>query len=78
MPEPTSRVALAKNIRRERTLRGWSGRELAERVGVAQPRIAELENPDGPDPSTKLIDRVADALGVHPSQLLIYSDLATA
>jgi transcriptional regulator with XRE-family HTH domain len=63
------RAVLGSNVYRLRTERGWTQGELAERAGMAQPRIANIENHLG-NPRLDTISRVALALGVEPGVLL--------
>jgi DNA-binding XRE family transcriptional regulator len=58
---PAPDVAVAILVRWARTEAGLTQAELAARMGVAQPRIAELELPGG-NPSIERLQRVAQAL----------------
>jgi transcriptional regulator with XRE-family HTH domain len=63
------RAALAANVYRLRTQRGWTQGQLAEKAGMKQPRIADIENRLG-NPRLHTITRVALALGVSAATLL--------
>ncbi len=63
-----SQVSLARNIIRLRQSAGLSQAELAARVGMRQPRIAELESGSA-NPRLKTLQRVAGALGVDMGKL---------
>ena len=56
-------------IREQREKRGWTKKKLAELVGVTQPYIVQIEN-DGKVPSDAVVERLADALGLDPRELL--------
>lgn len=68
-PEVDPPFILAGNVYRARTRRGLTQAQLAERVGVRQPRIAEIERGDA-NPRLDTIARVAHALGISVSALL--------
>ena len=55
---------IGEEVRRLREERGWSQRELAERMGATQSVIARLEA-GGVVPTIATLDRVAAALGVE-------------
>lgn len=60
---------LAVNVIRTRNERGMTQAQLAEAVGVAQPRIAELERGDA-NPRLVTLSKIAHALGITLSELL--------
>lgn len=60
---------LASNVYRLRKDRGLTQEQLAEAVGVRQPRIAEVERGDA-NPRLLTLARLAFALGVPVSALL--------
>jgi len=60
---------IAAMVRRRRTARGWSMRELAKQTGVSQPFISKLENGQLL-PSLPTLYALASALGTNPSNLL--------
>ena len=55
---------IGEEVRRLRTERGLSQRELAERMGVTQSVVARLEA-GGVEPRLSTLDRVAQALNVE-------------
>lgn len=70
MPTPNTSQLLAFNVTRLRNARGFSQKELARRMKVAHTRVSEIENGHC-GASGNTIDKLADALGVHISELLI-------
>ena len=52
---------LARSLISQRLAKGWSQRELADRVGTKQPVISRLES-GATKPSLTLLERVARAL----------------
>jgi DNA-binding XRE family transcriptional regulator len=62
-------VILAANVLRVRTERGMTQAQLAEAIGVAQPRIAEVERGDA-NPRLSTLSKIAHALGITLSELL--------
>ena len=69
MPSPTTAELIAANVRRIRADRGFSQQELAQRMGVAQSRVSEIEHGRGGVQSST-IDKLSDALACRPSDLL--------
>lgn len=59
------------NIRKYRTEKGLSQRQLGELVGMTQQQIAQYENGKR-KPKLETLDKLAKALGVKPGQL--YAD----
>jgi transcriptional regulator with XRE-family HTH domain len=55
------RTALPFQLRALRTGKGWSQGTIAERAGMAQPRISELERPSGRMPNLDTLCRIAAA-----------------
>ncbi len=51
-----------------RTYKGLSQSELAERMGITQPGIAQMARP-GANLQRRTLEKAATALGVHPEQL---------
>lgn len=64
-----SRLALARNVLRLRVQRGMSQKELAEKAGMRQPRIAEIESART-NAQLDTIDQLAAALHVPSSRLI--------
>jgi transcriptional regulator with XRE-family HTH domain len=61
---------LALNVVRLRSARGLTQAQLAEALGVAQPRIAEIERGDA-NPRLITLSKLAFALGVSLPELLV-------
>jgi transcriptional regulator with XRE-family HTH domain len=66
LEEPRMRVAA--NVYRLRTRSGLTQSGLAERAGMRQPRVAELERGDS-SPNQDTLVRIALALGVDIAEL---------
>lgn len=60
---------LARNARRIRRELGLSQEEVAFRAGLKRSYLSDLERGTR-NPTVRALGRIADALGVHPSQLL--------
>jgi len=63
-------TSLGERIRELRLHQEMTQSELARRVGVAQPRISELENGANRNPAIGTLDKIAQALGVPIGILL--------
>jgi DNA-binding XRE family transcriptional regulator len=61
---------LALNVMRLRAQRGMTQAQLAEAIGVSQPRIAGIESGDA-NPRLATLAKLAHALGVTLSELLV-------
>ena len=59
-----SRINVARALLLARLDRGWTQKELADRVGTRQSRISELESVNG-NPRFETLDRSARALGLE-------------
>ena len=70
-------LALRLSLRWARGDAGLTQAELAERAGVSQPAIAQIENPDA-NPTVGTLIKVADALGFRLRIELIRDAEATA
>jgi ribosome-binding protein aMBF1 (putative translation factor) len=57
-------------LRRERRGEGLTQAELAERSGVAQSTIAQIEGGARPNPHPRTLKKLAEALGVQTRELL--------
>lgn len=57
-------MTLGQRIRLRRRELGYTQHELAEKVGVAQPHISEIETGKTLDPRMKTLRHFARALGV--------------
>ena len=53
---------LGQNIRTQRTGRGWSLAELAEKAGISKAYLSDLENGKGGRPNIQYLLQVASAL----------------
>lgn len=58
------KIVLAVQFRRMRAARGWTQREVAERVGVSQQQIAKLEDPDA-NLTIETVTKVAKAFDMN-------------
>lgn len=67
--EPDVGAAVGGEIRRLRHVAGMSTRELAERAGVSQPFLSQVER-GASAPSMASVYKLARALGVRPGDLL--------
>jgi transcriptional regulator with XRE-family HTH domain len=59
-----------EKLRRERRGSGLTQAELAERSGVAQSTIAQIESGTRPTPHPRTLKKLAEALGVETRELL--------
>jgi transcriptional regulator with XRE-family HTH domain len=64
---PRKLKTVLRTLRRER---GWSMAELAEKAGVTDAYIANLETGKKSNPSLAVLKRLAKALGVPVTELL--------
>ena len=70
MPISTeTHAAFCRNLRARRIEAGLTQVDLAKRLGVSQPSVAQLETGEYV-PSLDIVDRVAKALRVPPETLL--------
>jgi HTH-type transcriptional regulator, competence development regulator len=70
-------MKFGEQIRALRKAKGWSLRDLAERVGVGFTYLSRVENERlnfGDYPSDALIHRLADALDADEDELLILAE----
>jgi len=58
------------NVRSARRSQDLSQEELAERAGIARTYLSELERSGGRNPTIKVVERLAKALGVSMGSLL--------
>ncbi len=63
------RRALAQNVKRLRSQRGWTQRELARRSRVSRITISRIENENEPAPRVETLERLAEAFGVSLAEL---------
>jgi transcriptional regulator with XRE-family HTH domain len=64
-----TKIILARNVLRYRADRRLTQKELAEKAGMKQPRIADLESMKG-NPGLDTLEKIATALEVSLSDLL--------
>lgn len=62
--------SIGQRIKRERTSRGMTQRELADRVGVGVPHISKVEG-DRENPSDELLGRIAELFEIEAGELLL-------
>lgn len=72
-----SRRAVARNVMRLRIQRGYTQHQLAEVLGVRQPRIAQIESARA-NLKIDTLDRLAAVFGVEPARLLQAEQAASA
>jgi transcriptional regulator with XRE-family HTH domain len=61
---------IGQTVKRLRTRRGWSQRDLAKRARITQAYISQLEGGRKSNPTMAAVTRLAKALGVSPAALL--------
>ena len=65
-----SRIIIARNVKALRDHMGWSQAVLAEKAGVAQRTISNMENPESTTtPTTDRVEAVAHVFGLELCQL---------
>ncbi|HEX2210855.1 MAG TPA: helix-turn-helix transcriptional regulator [Longimicrobium sp.] len=64
-----SRLVVARNVLRLRMQRGLTQQQLAQMLGVKQPRVAQIESASA-NLQIDTIDRLAAVFGVEPARLL--------
>lgn len=62
-------VYVGENLRRIRTLNALTQEQLAQRAGVQAATVARIER-DEREPHMTTIRKLADALGIHPRDLV--------
>lgn len=71
LPEPNDlRAVLAYNMRVFRVAKGWSQEELARRCGLDRTYVSAVERKRW-NIALSNIEKMADALGVQPYELLV-------
>jgi len=65
---------LTVHLRPVRLERGWTQQELARRSGVDQSIISRIENGLTRGVGLGIVERLADALNLHPRSLLASSE----
>jgi transcriptional regulator with XRE-family HTH domain len=66
---PATLVHVGKNLRRLRTLNALTQAQLAERADLTHSAVARAER-DQTEPHMTTVRKLADALGVHPRELV--------
>lgn len=61
-----------KKLEQLRTQKGLTQHELAELTGISIPAIEKYENGQS-EPTPDLLNRLADALDVHSSELIVHT-----
>jgi len=74
MTDPSAAIGL--HIKLERTQRGWSLAELAERAGVSKAMISKIERGEA-SPTATVLGRLSGALGLALSALLALAEQST-
>lgn len=67
----TTSMALRLRVRELREARGWKQAELAERAKVRVATLSQIENEQTKGVRFDVLERLADALEVDPSYLLM-------
>ena len=60
---------LGRNVRRLRSAQGLSQEEFADEAGIHRTYVSDIER-GARNPTIKIVDRLANALGVAPGRLL--------
>jgi transcriptional regulator with XRE-family HTH domain len=63
-------IAIGKRIKELRTIRGWTQKELAVKVGSYKEIVNRLEHGKGSNPSIKTILKYAKAFQVTPELII--------
>jgi transcriptional regulator with XRE-family HTH domain len=66
---PTTVVYVGENLRRLRTLNALTQAQLAERAELTETAVARAERNET-EPHMTTVRKLADALGVHPRELV--------
>ncbi|MGA7750782.1 MAG: helix-turn-helix transcriptional regulator [Gallionella sp.] len=69
----TIQISLGNNVRRIRESKGWSQDKLSEESGLHRTYISGIER-GVRNPTIEIVQEIALALGVSPSQLLENGD----
>lgn len=67
----------SERIRELRTLKGWSQRQLAERIGMSQQSVGGYEKSNANPPKYNICKRIADEFGVTVSYIMGFTDNPT-
>jgi transcriptional regulator with XRE-family HTH domain len=60
-----------EKVKRLRRGKAWTQVQLADKAGVSQSTIAQIESGVRPNPHPGTLGKLADALGVEPADLLV-------
>ena len=63
-------VKIGRGVRAKRVARFWTQEQLAREAGISQKALSKIEN-DEVEPRFSTITRLAEALGVDPSELVV-------
>ena len=63
-------MTFSENLKQIRINKGFSQKEIAERLGVSQPSYAQYENGKR-NPKLETVRKIADALGIYISDLVV-------
>jgi transcriptional regulator with XRE-family HTH domain len=66
----TAMNILAKNVKRLRSIRNLTQKELADMAGTSYPRISEIETGSG-NPTVDSVERIAAALEIKVHELFL-------
>ena len=64
------REKLARNLRLLRAEKGWSQEDLGFEADLHRTYISDLERASARNPSIRILERLANSLGVTPGRLL--------
>jgi transcriptional regulator with XRE-family HTH domain len=70
-------ASVGRAIRVARTERGWSGKDLARRAGISYSYVSHIEG-GRKHPSSPVLVRIAEALGLSPSDLLLRAETSSS
>lgn len=73
MPGQDEIVTLGKVLKLLKIARGYSSKELAEKMGVSSTYISEIES-DAKKPTLEMLAKYADALNVKSSTILYFDE----
>jgi len=65
---------IAENVRQQRTLKGWSQKELAKRIGVSQAHVSDIENMRSESLSLDTLHSLAKVFNLQFSCIFSASD----
>ncbi len=68
---PNTRVTLARNVNALMVRRKYAQMDLAKASGVSQRAVSNICNPNGPSPTLKTVDALANAFGLEGWHLIM-------